>query len=112
MIHVDPITLSLLIGPILALVVGVVTKWHASPAIKTYVLLALSAVSAVGTQIIAAGGDFTWQSILQSFATIAALAIAAHYGVFKPTGASAKVNAATANFGIGPPALPPVAPKK
>lgn len=106
MFHVDPMTLGVILAAGLPLLVGVVTKWRASSAVKTYVLLGLSTAAAVVTQVVAANGDFTWQGVLTSFAEIAVVAIAAHHGVYKPTGLSATVNAKTAEFGIGKPVAP------
>lgn len=104
--HVDPATLGIILAAGIPLLVAVVTKWRASPGLKTYVLLGLSAAAGVVTQVVAAKGDFTWQGVLKSFAEIAVIAIATHYGVYKPTGVSAAVNDKTCEFGIGKPVTP------
>lgn len=75
----------------LPLVVGFVTKQSWSSGMKTWLLLFLSAVTQFLTtwaEAAAAGTHFSWTTALWSALVGFVLAVAAHYGIWKPTGAT------------------------
>ncbi len=95
-------TVQLILGVILPLIVGVVTKANASKSVKALVLLILSLI---GTTLSGAIGDdgaavFS-QEMLSGIVQTWVVAIATYYGLWKPSGASAVINTKTADFGLG-----------
>lgn len=80
---------SLLIGVFLPILVGFVTKEVTSPTTKSLLLLALSAVSGFLTEFVNSA-DFVWQQALLSTIVTFVIGVATHYGLWKPTGVSAK----------------------
>lgn len=91
----------ILVGTVIPLAVGVVTKLASPSWLKSVLLIVLGtvataiavSVSDTGTAVISKA------TIIDSIHTIVQ-SVAIYYGVWKPTGVSAKVNTATANFGI------------
>lgn len=92
MIHFDlPQVISLLIGVVLPLLVGLVTKWETSPSFRAVLLLLLSAVSAFATEFLASlntgtafDGGATLLSVLGTFL----IGVGMHFGLWRPSGAS------------------------
>jgi hypothetical protein len=101
-ITIDPFAVSILVGTVLPIVVGLVTKLGASSGLKAVLLLLLSAVQ--GLIVSSTMGDgaavFSTETLL-----IAGLgwvsAVASYYGLLTPTGISPAVNNKTARFGLG-----------
>lgn len=87
---------GLLVSTILPLIVGLVTKAVTRPGVKAVTLAALSAVTGLGSEALAAhsaGVDYDLgQGILLAF-TAFIVAVGMHYGLWKPTTATAKVQA-------------------
>lgn len=83
--------LSLLIGTVLPIVVAFVTKTVTSPSTKAIVLAALAAVSGYGTEYLSGTATFDWWSALLTWLTTFIVTVAMHYGLWKPTGVTAKV---------------------
>lgn len=82
--------LSLLIGVVLPILVGIVTKVTTHPGAKAVLLALLSAVSGFLTEW--AGTDaFNWASALITWLGTFMVAVAVHFGVWKPTGITAAV---------------------
>jgi cell shape-determining protein MreD len=86
--------LALLIQFVLPLLVGLVTRTTTSPAVKAVLLLLLSAAA----QVLVAWADAVnhaqtlhWQQVLWSALVGFVLAVAAHFGLWKPVGATAVV---------------------
>lgn len=94
---------SLLVGVVLPALVALVTKQVASSGLKAWVLLALSAVSAVAVQVVQSGA-FNGTAAVNTFLITFVTAVAAHYGLLKPaglTGTDGVIQTGTANVGLG-----------
>jgi hypothetical protein len=101
-ITIDPFAVSLLVGAVLPLIVGVVTKLTASSALKAVALLFLSAVTGLIVNSTVADGSavLSYQTALVAgLAWVSA--VASYFGFLNPTGISPKVNNATSGFGLG-----------
>lgn len=87
---------ALLITFVLPLVVGLVTKSSTAASTKAILLLALTALTNVLTQFAGAAEDagFPWGTTLVTAAVGFAMAVAVHFGLWKPTGATITVQAA------------------
>lgn len=102
MIQVDPQLLAIVGGIVVPLVVGFVTKLHATSAVKAIVNLALSAVTGAIATLTTNGGHIgNWKSFLVSIAVTFGTSIMSYYGFWKPTTVSTQIQNKTANFGIG-----------
>ena len=75
--------LQIIVGSILPIIVGLVTKQIANGTVKSVTLLALAALATVITEVITAGSVDFAQSLL-SFAVIFFAAVASHFGFLKP----------------------------
>ena len=74
---------------VLPIVVAIVTKASARPGVKAVVLLALTAVSQFVSSWIDAGiTSFDWKFYAMNVSLGFAVAVAAHFGLWKPTGLS------------------------
>lgn len=83
--------ISLLIGVVLPLLVGLVTKWDTSSGFRAVLLLLLSAVSAFATEFLASmntGTAFDVGATLLSVLGTFLIGVGMHFGFYKPTGAS------------------------
>lgn len=95
-------TVEIIVGVLLPLVVGLVTKLTASPPVKSFLLLVLSLVgSTISNAIVSDGTAVFSQDMIVQIVTTWVIAIASYYGLWRPSGTSAAVNLKTANFGIG-----------
>lgn len=89
---VDVAVLSILVGTILPIIVGVVTKQMSSSTVKAVILMFLSAVTGLVNGAINAGGLFTQEAVIGAgLAWITA--VATYMGFLKPSGASDKISA-------------------
>lgn len=92
MIHFDlPQVISLLIGVVLPLLVGLVTKWDTPSGFRAVLLLLLSAVSAFATEFLASmnsGTAFDVGATLLSVLGTFLVGVGMHFGIWKATGAS------------------------
>lgn len=101
-------TLSLLIGTVLPLIVGLVTQAKTHPAVQGVTLLGLSAATSVLTQWADSANShtaFTWQPIVIGAVLTFATGVASHYGFWKHTGLPAALQgfpAAKTNFSVAP----------
>lgn len=85
--------LTLLVSFLLPVLVGLVTKTTTSPGAKAVLLAALSLVAGVVSQALAAaneGVQFDLFASIYSFAGVFIVAVATHFGVWKPTGVAEK----------------------
>lgn len=82
---------SMLIGVVLPVVVGLVTTRVTHPGAKAILLAALSAVSGFATEWLGDPDAFVFQNALFSWVQTFVVAVASHYGLWKPTRVSAKV---------------------
>lgn len=82
-------TLLWLVATVLMpLVVGLVTNYQMHAGIKAVLLLLFSAVNGVVTEALAAGDGFNWSAALQQSVVAFIVAVAVHFGVWKPVGAA------------------------
>jgi len=87
----DPVRVqlwSLLVGVILPLLVGLVTKVTTSASTKAVLLALLSAVSGFVSELAASGDGFLWSTALITWVGTFLVAVGLHFGVYKPVGAS------------------------
>lgn len=83
--------ISLLIGVVLPLLVGLVTKWDTNPSFRAVLLLLLSAISAFATEFLASmnnGTTFDVGATLLSVLGTFLVGVGLHFGLWKPSGAS------------------------
>lgn len=86
--------LSMLVGTLLPLIVGAVTRLTLNAGVKALLLLLLSAITAVLTQWLTALNNaqaFHWQAAVLSAFTTFAVGAGAHYQLWKPSGLAQKV---------------------
>lgn len=84
-----PHVLALIVSGVLPLVVGLVTKESWFPGLKSVLLAALTGVSGVlgEWQSVATNHQsFDWKSAVVTAGIGWAIAVATHYGLWKPTG--------------------------
>ena len=83
--------LNLLVAFVLPILVGLVTTKVTSPGTKALLLATLSLVAGLGAELLAAvnaGVTYDLSQGLFSGAATFLVAVASHYGLWKPTGAS------------------------
>lgn len=109
--------LTFLVSILLPLLVGLVTTKVTSSGLKAVLLAAAALVTSIVTSWIAAintGQPFDLWTALLTFGGVFVVAVASHFGVWKPTGASAaaqSVGASTGSHSVDPrtdPDMPPV----
>lgn len=83
--------LNIAVSLILPLVVGLLTKASWNGNLKAVLLLAVSAISALGTDLITAGTLEGWKLLLEQTAINWLVAVAMHFHVWRPTGVAASV---------------------
>lgn len=86
--------LSMLVGTLLPLIVGAVTRLTLNAGAKALLLLALSAITAVLSQWLTALNNaqaFHWQAAVLSAFTTFAVGVGTHYQLWKPSGIAYKV---------------------
>jgi len=96
---VDVGLLEIAVSIVLPLVVGIVVKQVAHPAVKSITLAFLSAVTAIAATGLGSNGEIGTSTVAQAVLSFI-IAVGAYYGLWKPTGVAETVNAATGNFGI------------
>lgn len=96
---VDVNLLEIIVSMILPLIVGVVVKQVAHPAVKSITLAFFAALTAVLTAGLSSGGEIGTSIIAQAVMSFI-IAVGTYYGLWKPAGISQTVNTATENFGI------------
>lgn len=96
---VDVGLLEILVSMVLPLIVGIVVKQVAHPAVRSVTLAFLSAVTAVATTGLGTNGEIGTSTVAQAVLSFI-IAVGAYYGLWKPTGVAGTVNSATENFGI------------
>lgn len=85
--HLDVILLcNFALGVVLPNLVALVTARLAGSSVKAVVLLLLSALAGLLTQVIAQSGVFHWKPALLSFGWTFLFSVASHYGLLKPVG--------------------------
>jgi hypothetical protein len=97
--EVDVSLLQVIVSMVLPLVVGIVIKQVAHPAVKSIALAFLSAIAAIATAGLSSNGTIGTQTIVEAVIGFI-IAVGTYYGLWKPTGIAGTVNTATENFGI------------
>lgn len=80
---------SLVVGLVLPLVVGFVTKMTTHPSTKAILLLFFSAFSSFLTEFLNERSVFDWKTALITWGGTFIVGVGMHFGLYKPTGASA-----------------------
>jgi hypothetical protein len=102
--HWDATSVARLLGLVIPLLVGVLTKRYATSGVKAVVNVALSAFTgSVGYLVAANGHDYNFAGFVNSFLSVMLVSMASYYGLWKPTGVAGTVAVKTAKFGIGSP---------
>lgn len=86
--------ITFVVAVILPLLVGLVTKKVTDPGVKATLLAGLAAVTGLGAELVSAltqGEVYDLGSGLITAVTAFVIAVAIHYGIYKPTGATEKV---------------------
>lgn len=83
--------LSILIGTVLPLLVGLVTQRVTDPGVKAILLLVLSAVTSFLVEWQNGGADFQWEQTLVTTIATFVTAVAMYAGIWKPTRIGAAV---------------------
>ncbi len=96
----DPVLLTFIAGPFVAIVTGFVTRQNASSTVKSVVNVFLSALAAVAIQANHNNGILTQATVVQGF-QVFVTGIASYYGFLKPTSVAAKVAAVAPELGVG-----------
>ncbi|GAA2322177.1 hypothetical protein GCM10010149_89150 [Nonomuraea roseoviolacea subsp. roseoviolacea] len=86
--------LSLVIGVVLPLLTGYVTKASWGGGVRAIVLAFLSAVSGFLTEALSAGSAFDWNATLLAVLGTFLVAVGTHFGFWNPTGVAAAVKSA------------------
>lgn len=92
--------LALVVGTILPLLTGLVTKANAAAGVKAVVLLALAAVTGFLSNLVDALNTHAAFNVGSVFLTVLAtflVGVGSYFGLLKPTSLSAKV----ASYGVG-----------
>lgn len=99
MLYSDMTLYALLVGVIVPLLVGLLTKLNASSGIKAVLNLGLVAFgTAIATynQI-----NWSWKAFAINLGVGWAVSVATYYGFYKPAGVTPTIAKATQNFGVG-----------
>lgn len=104
-IVLDAQFVSLLIGTVIPLVVGLLTKLNASSGVKAVTNALLAALTGFLTE--AGSDEFVLGTAVVTVLMTWAVSVATYYGLYKPTGASQAVQRSTSKFGVGSAARPP-----
>lgn len=99
-ITLDLTTWAFLGGTIVPILVGLLTKLHASPAVRGLLNLVLSAVTGLIAVAVTQDGVLDKASIVAGFMALVA-SVGTYYGVLKPIGVTGAIQRATADFGLG-----------
>lgn len=93
-------TISILVGFVIPLLVGLLSRLNASRHLKAVLNFALSALAAALSGIIP-DQPFYWSGFVVTFALTWATSVASYYGLLKPSGVAGSVAEKTSSFGIG-----------
>lgn len=90
---------ALLTGVLVPILVAIAAKCNASSGLKAILNIGLTAL---GTALATVNQtDWSWKVFAINFGVGWAVSVASYYGLYKPTGTTAKVADATASFGVG-----------
>lgn len=106
MLSMNTLTLTLLVGTVIPLLVAVVTKANASPGVKAFVNVVLTAAAGAATALLASNGGLPWQQVvIAAFATYVASGTSYNH-LWKPTGVAPSIASAFPQLGLGGPKAP------
>lgn len=91
---------NLLAAVVLPILVGIVTKKEANPAVKSVVLLVLSAVNGLVMAAVNNAGLLSSEALRAGLVSLV-ISVALHYGVFKPTGVTDAAQNVAPTTGVG-----------
>ncbi len=95
--ELDPFTVTIISAVLIPLIVGFLTRPSTNPKIKAAGLAVLSIVAGtINVAMTDGGGALLSQSLIKSTALTALVAIATHFGLYKPLG----VTGAVQNTGV------------
>lgn len=94
------LVVNVIVGVFIPILVGVVTKLHASRGLKAILNALLAAATGILSQTVV-DAHTNWRRIVVSIAVTWIMSVATHYGLWKPTGATDAVAGATGKLGIG-----------
>jgi hypothetical protein len=100
-IQLSPQWLALIVGSVIPLIVGLISKSNASDRLKALINGLLSALAGAGTTALTTAGKVEWQSWVIGILSTWIASIATYYGFWKPSGVEPAVSKATRRFGIG-----------
>ena len=83
----------LLVGVVLPIVVGLITKASWSSGTKAWLLAGTSAVTGFFAELSSAGDGFDYRAALVNAFVVFVAGVAAHYGFWKPVGVTEKAQA-------------------
>jgi hypothetical protein len=96
----DATLIAVVSGVVIPLLVGVITKLQASPAVKAVVHAMLAALAGALATIVP-DVPWDWEEFIVDWATAWVVGVATYFGLWKPTAVAQRVQEATARFGIG-----------
>jgi len=79
-----PTLLQILVATVLPMLVALVTSRIAAPSVKALTLIVLSAIGGWLTELQASGGTFVLRNAIVTTVTTLVVAIASHFGIWKP----------------------------
>lgn len=91
---------ALLLGAVMPILVGLITKANASANTKAVTLLVLNAITGVLTEFFATPDGFDWRNAIVSALAALMTSVATYYGFLKHNN-NLGLNTATARFGLG-----------
>lgn len=100
-ITLDVPTLTLLVGTVVPFLVALVSKEVASSRLKGVLNAALSAVGGALVVLLDNGGTANLNELINAGVFTFITSVATYYGIWKPSGATAKVAEKTGKFGVG-----------
>lgn len=93
--------ITMLTGVFIPILVGVVTRLHASSGLKAVVNALLSAISGALTALLDTA-NINWRHVVVNILLTWIVSVATYYGLWKPTTTAQVVQLKTRNIGIGP----------
>lgn len=101
MLSIDVAFAAILLGTVLPILVGIVTKEVANAGLKAILLALFSAAGGVLAIAVESGTGIIEKQTLIAAAVTWVTAVATYYGFLKPSGVSPAINQATSGFGVG-----------
>lgn len=98
----DAQTVSLLVGVVIPLLVGLLSKLNASSGLKAILNAFLSAIAGALTTVTIVT-EATLRDFVIAILSTWVVSVATYYGIWKPTGVAGTVAVKTSGFGVGSP---------